>query len=158
MTDMTDETKVDMDKPMTLHSIARLHELFYVDDEGNLIRKIARSNMKAGDIAGSPNTWGHLKVIVDGSFVYNHRIVWAMTYGQWPDKTIDHINGIKTGFRGVSFDSRRKRFQAQITVEGNHKYLGHFASAPEASAAYEAAAKNLHGDFYRDMGKSNEQR
>jgi hypothetical protein len=116
--------------------------------------------------------------MIDGRFYYNHRVVWAMTYGSWPDKQIDHINGVgsdnrisnlrlasdmqnnhnrginknnKTGFRGVSFDSKRGAYQAQITVAGKHKYLGHFKDPKSASDAYEVEAKKLHGDFYRSI-------
>jgi len=161
-------------------TVARLHELFSVSTNGDLVRKISCRSKKAtaGDVAGSPNAWGHLKVMVDGQMIYNHQVVWAMTHGEWPTKAIDHVNGLKTdnrpdnlrlasstennhnrgvnrnnrtGFRGVSRDSRRNKFQAQITVDGNHMYLGHFDSAEEASRVYEAKARELHGDFYRDQ-------
>lgn len=169
---------------MKLPSIDRLHELFRVDEAGNLVRKTSNPNAhyKEGDIAGGKNAWGHLKVMVDCVMVYNHRIVWAMTYGEWPSMAIDHINGDgsdnrlcnmrlasdeennhnrgknknnRTGYRGVCFDNRRKAYMAQITVGGRGKYLGHFKTAVQASDAYEAEAKILHGKFYRPKEAAN---
>jgi hypothetical protein len=153
-----------------------------LEEDGRLRRRISQSKYKAGTYAGSINAWGHLKVRIGGVFIYAHRIVWAMTYGKWPEKSLDHINGIKTdnrpenlreatdlennhnvgirktnstGYRGVSVDRRRNAFQAQITVNGKHRYLGHFKTPEEASVAYENAARAFHGEFYRTPENSN---
>jgi hypothetical protein len=40
------------------------------------------------------------------------------------------------------------RYRAQIHVSGKQQYLGYFDTIAEASAAYEQAAKELHGEFY----------
>lgn len=49
--------------------------------------------------AGSPNTSGYIRISVvwrDGTArdIRLHRLAWLMTYGDWPEKLIDHINGI----------------------------------------------------------------
>lgn len=107
-----------------------------------------------------------------------HRIAWLLHYGQWPEGDIDHINGVKTdnrienlrvgtrasgnhnkgvnrlnssGFRGVSWDSDRRKWAAQIKIDGKNKRLGRFKDVEDASRAYEAAAKIVHGEFYRPM-------
>src|ERR1700677_4278465 len=51
-----------------------------------------------------------------------------------------------TGLLGVTIarDKRRKRFQAQININGVYKNLGRFATAEEAHAAYLAAKRILH--------------
>lgn len=54
-----------------------------------------------------------------------------------------------TGFKGVSYDKRRNKFEAQIKVDNRKKYLGHFSTAEEAHSAYCAAAKKYHGEFAR---------
>lgn len=53
-----------------------------------------------------------------------------------------------SGFKGVSFRRARGKFQAAITLNGKKKYLGLFATAQEASIAYNETAKRLHGEFY----------
>ena len=162
----------------TLPTTDRLRELFHVRDDGVLVRNISdpEGRTKAGDIAGSLNSEGYLCTRIDGGKYLNHRIVWAMIHGEWPSERIDHINGVrtdnspgnlrlinaaenthnrgrnsnnKTGFRGVSFSKIRASFVAQITVKGKYHYLGYFTTAEEASQAYEAKAKELHGEFYR---------
>lgn len=45
----------------------------------------------------------------------------------------------KSGFRGVYFSNRRQKFRATIKVSGKRVRLGSFATAEEASAAYEKA-------------------
>lgn len=53
----------------------------------------------------------------------------------------------KLGVKGVFKD--RNKFAAQITTNGNRKYLGAFNTIEEAHAAYVEAAKKHHGDFAR---------
>ncbi len=43
-----------------------------------------------------------------------------------------------TGFRGVSFDKNRNKFQAKITVNKKGKHLGYFTTNMEAAEAYDA--------------------
>ena len=51
-----------------------------------------------------------------------------------------------TGFKGVNFD--KKKYRAQIRINGKLKHLGYFKTAEEASRAYEEKAKEIHGNFY----------
>lgn len=54
-----------------------------------------------------------------------------------------------SGFRGVSLHKSTGRWRATIRIDGKKVELGLFASAQEASAAYESEAKKHHGEFYR---------
>lgn len=57
-----------------------------------------------------------------------------------------------TGFKGVRLASdskKHQKFYACISVDGERIYLGRFATAEEAYAAYCKAAKELHGEFAR---------
>ena len=59
-------------------------------------------------------------------------------------KRIDNTSG----FKGVSFNNKTKKYRARININGKLKHLGLFESAEEASKAYEAKAKELHKEFY----------
>jgi len=52
-----------------------------------------------------------------------------------------------TGFKGVTRGECSGRWRAVITVNGRQRHLGTFDSPEEASAAYIAAAGELHGEF-----------
>ena len=52
-----------------------------------------------------------------------------------------------TGYKGVSYDEKRRSFYACIYISGKTKSLGRYKTAGEASEAYEAKAKELFGDF-----------
>ena len=55
-----------------------------------------------------------------------------------------------SGFRGVYFDKRPKRWYARITYESKTYHLGGFDIAQEASIAYNKKALELFGQFIQD--------
>lgn len=52
-----------------------------------------------------------------------------------------------TGYKGVSFDSRRNKYAAGISFRGTNYHLGYFISPETAAKAYDKAAKRLFGEF-----------
>lgn len=57
-----------------------------------------------------------------------------------------------SGFKGVTFlkrADRRRRYRAEIHVDGKHFILGHYETAEEAARVYDGAALALHGEFAR---------
>lgn len=160
-------------------SIARLRQLFTVNPDGLLIWRVAHGSVKVGDEAGRATPRGYRRVSVANKEYQVHRIVFAMTHGRWPTDQIDHINGVKNdnrpcnlreatntqnkinipvqannkvGMKGVCRHSRGRKYMAQITIDGKHKYLGLFQTAEAASAAYQAAATKHYGEFaYRPL-------
>ena len=77
--------------------IDRLKQLFsYNPDTGLFKRKLSRGNAKKGTVVGRLDTKGYLRVCVDGKDYKLHRLAWLLTYGDWPEDQIDHINGDKT--------------------------------------------------------------
>jgi hypothetical protein len=53
----------------------------------------------------------------------------------------------KSGYKGISFCNRSKRFVAEICLNGKRYYLGQFIDRKEAAKAYNIGAIKFHGEF-----------
>lgn len=123
-----------------------------------------RTGKLAGYRAGDPNrpAGQRFQVWADGASQYEHRVVWLMTHGAFPDGPLDHIDGnvanndpsnlrLSTA-RDNSQNVRRRgvtlaangRWRARIMSDGRSVSLGTFTTEDEARAAYEAAKLKLH--------------
>ena len=134
----------------------------------------ANNKIKVVDIAGTLNYNGYRYIRMNGENYREHRLAWFYVYGHWPEKEIDHINGMKTdnsienlreasrsennmnkpkqinntsGYKGVCWHKAAQKWQAHIKINKKLKHLGLFDSPEEAYAAYCEAAKRLHGEF-----------
>ncbi len=58
-------------------------------------------------------------------------------------------NNNKNGYRGITWNKRRKKWVAQISIDNKNKGLGYFITKEEAAEAYNAVASKLHGEFAR---------
>lgn len=152
-----------------------LHELFEYKD-GNLIYKIKPSNNRnIGDVAGTIDTKGYRVIKINYKRYMAHRLVWTYHNGEIPTGLqIDHINQIKddnrienlrlathsqnqsnatknkinkSGFKGVSWHKRSKKWMAMIGHNNKKINIGGFSTPELASEAYKAAAIKLNGDF-----------
>ena len=54
-----------------------------------------------------------------------------------------------TGYKGVSYDQRRKKYIASIAVDYKSKFLGYFSDPIEAALKYDQAAILLFGEYAR---------
>lgn len=133
-----------------------------------------RGRVKAGSVAGTVNVHGYVAIKIDQRLFLAHRLAVFWMTGLWPAIEIDHRdrNGtnnawanIRTATRAQNSRNGRKRinnttgfkgvvavpwgFAAKITVDGKRHYLGSFATAELAHAAYCSAAERLHGEFAR---------
>jgi len=151
-----------------------LKERFEYKD-GQLIYKIKPSNNRnIGDTAGSSDA-NYIQIIINNKKCYCHRLVWIYHNGDIPiGMQIDHINRNKTdnrienlrlstprnnclnktkqsrntsGYKGVSWYKRDKKYRATIKHNCKNIHLGYFDTPELAHAAYIDAATKLHKDF-----------
>lgn len=142
---------------------------------GTLTRKKAFGTRSPGPCSKGKNRHGYLTARVGRVTFQQHRLIWVLVTGQWPDRLIDHINedgadnrwsnlrladesqnswnarrrsDNKTGYRGVS--KHGNRFCANIRIGGHRRYLGSFATAEKAAAAYAVASKAVRGEFHSE--------
>lgn len=155
--------------PISVESIRG--RLRYDPETGEIFRRMRGGGEKR---IGGLRPTGYRALQIDGVMVYEHRLAWALSYGEWPSDDIDHINGDRSdnrlsnlrlatrsqnninagppkdntsGFRGVS--ANRGRWGAYINVDGKRHWLGTFDTQEEAAAAYAEAALKHFGEFAR---------
>jgi len=130
--------------------------------------------VKAGSEAGF-ETSGYWSIHIQGKRFLAHRLAFFLMTGELPKRglLVDHINGqtldnrwcnLRLASPSENCRNRRKlvgkvlpkgvsrastRFRANIRVAGKLRHLGYFDTEEEASEAYQAAARELHGEFYR---------
>lgn len=131
-----------------------------------------QSRIAPGADVGSIHRDGYQYVTIGLRMRLAHRIVWLMTYGEWPQGYVDHINrvrhdnrvrnlrlatpsessrntssmkGSSSRFLGVC--RNKTGWQASIRIGKNARYLGTFQTEEEAAAVYAAEAKKLFGEF-----------
>lgn len=136
----------------------------------------AGTKMKKGDRAGGAKIGHYSEIKIRGKSYKAHRLAWLYVHGRFPDGCIDHINGDpsdnrlcnlreashaenlrntkkqksnSTGYKGVSWHQRDRRYQANISVNQKRIYLGSFLDPEQAYAAYCKASKEYHGEFGR---------
>lgn len=157
---------------LTLEELDR--NLDYNPITGILTWVIAKKKTQIGSIAGHVQKDGRRRIKLNGVCYLAHRLAWFSNYGEWPNGEIDHIDrnpdnnaisnlrivtksqnqwntGIqknnKSGFKGVYFHARDKKFIASATNFGKVNYIGRFDSAEEASEAYLAFIEKTRDSF-----------
>jgi hypothetical protein len=128
----------------------------------------------AGKVAGGSHNRGYTHIAIDRVKYLAHHLAWVFMTGNWPTDRVDHKDLNKkhnawanlrfatplensanasvrsdniSGFRGVSFVSKRKTWQAKITRDGKTVFLGSFPTAELASIVYAAKARELYGEY-----------
>ncbi len=148
--------------------------LYYNPNNGDFIRLKTSYNkpQQIGTIAGDKIPGQYVRISIDGERYYAHRLAWLWMAGEWPKEEIDHVNGIrndnrwnnlrsasrkknaqnhtkprsdnKSGYLGVSFDSKRNKWTARIKINSTYKYLGRFDIKEDARDAYIKAKRKYH--------------
>lgn len=137
-----------------------------------LVRKSSRAG--PGDRAGNRMPKGYRAIQIDGVQYYEHRLAWLYMHGVWPDKEIDHKDGItdnnifdnlkqatrlqqvqnfheennknKLGFMGVYKNG--SGFATAINVVGKRVRLGTHESAELAHLIYMEAKRKYHEGWH----------
>lgn len=160
-----------------------LHELLhYNPDTGVFFWKVKRRpHFNPGDEAGGIDVrMGYVRIRINGTKYLAHRLVWLYVYGYFPADQVDHINGNRqdnrlvnlreatrtenarnrarrrdnsSGFTGVSFDNKSKKWQVQCSLHGRRTRIGGFTTPQEASKVYEQFIATHWGDFKPDISR-----
>ena len=158
----------------SVHDVSLIREYFDYSAQTGILtwKKKPAISVTVGDVAGYiDRSSGYRRVSFKGYGIREHRLIWAIVHGKWPEGDLDHINGIRsdnrisnlrdagrcanaqnqrkasknnksTGLLGAYKD--RSRYRAIIRVDGKPLHLGHFDTAEDAHAAYVAAKRNFH--------------
>lgn len=138
-------------------------------------RQQLSSAYPVGAIAGS-RAHRYRCIVVDGRSYPEHHLAWFYMKGAWGRPIIDHrdrnpVNNRwdnlrlatfshnsanrrrhrnnTSGFKGVVFERRTGKWVARIWKDRRCHFLGRYATAQQAHAAYVAKAHELFGDFAR---------
>src|SRR5689334_3411959 len=117
-------------------------------------------------------TNGYVRAKINGQMVSMHRFLMSLSRGQKID--VDHINGIRhdnrrsnlrlctrsqnlgnqslkrensSGYKGVSWDKSKRKWQVKITFQGKQFHLGRYDDPEVAHQVYVREANRLFGEF-----------
>lgn len=131
--------------------------------------------------AGTKNSAGYRVISLFGKRYLEHRLAWFYVHGEMPKHEIDHINQIRDDNRisnlrqvthsenqrnktrkdsrvdeiGIWWCRRRKRYIAEISLNGKKVYQKSFTDIDEAISARKAKALEL--GFHENHGKTQAQ-
>ena len=139
--------------------------------EGNLIWVKPKARwLSKGDKVGCQRSDGYIVTNVFGRNYLLHRLIWFWHFGDWP-KLLDHIDQNRSnnrienlrsvnkrinvyntdklwshntsGIRGVSWDSKNKKWTARFKCNGKYEFLGYFDSKEDAQFSRQQAERSL---------------
>jgi hypothetical protein len=154
---------------------ARLREILNYCPETGVWTWIKTENfrLKPGSIAGRTDRDGYREISIGKRHYRSGRLAFLYMLGEWPprDMHVDHIDHCpsndrwtnlrlatqsqnqantrrrtSSGLKGVKF--RDGKWLATISVNNKKKHLGSFINPSDAHAAYVAAGRELHGEFF----------
>lgn len=153
--------------------------LDYCPNTGKLTRKERYQRWPKGHEMGWVSSDGYRKLRIFGKYEYAHRIAWAIYYGEFPSRKIDHINRNRSdnricnlrladdsqnsanqsirsdntsGIKGVTWNKLRNKWQAQIQYKGIRK-TGYFDKLEDAAKFYDDTAKTLCDEYFIKNGE-----
>jgi len=156
----------------------RLKELLHYDPDTGIFTwiKATGPRCKIGNVAGSIQTFGYRQIKLNTINYCAHKLAWFYFYGELHNGEFDHINRIKddnrivnlrkatrsnntqnvpirkdnkSGYKGVSWNGYKKRWIAQIFINGKQKQIKASKNIEDAiKARDEFVKKHYDHDFY----------
>jgi hypothetical protein len=135
----------------------------------------SKGGQKAGNVAGCLDN-GYYTIRIERRNWRSSRLAFLYMRGRWPIEVMDHKNGNPSddrwinlreathaqnqqnhkrnsrnmsGYKGVQWMPRHRKFRARIRVNNVLIWLGNFNTPQLAHAAYVVAAKKHFGEFAR---------
>ena len=156
----------------------RLKSLLDYDPETGISTwLVGKGTARAGARAGSISTsHGYRKIQIDGKLYLEHRVIFFWMTGRWPAQHVDHRDMDKlnnrwhnlreatrsqntanrrayknntSGVKGVCWNKRKKKWVAQIAVNGVKIHLLATDSKEKAEVWYRAFAELAFGEYAR---------
>lgn len=152
--------------------------LLYDPMDGIFIWIVRKCGVRYGSIAGGFEKNGYNQIEINRVKYYSHRLAFFYMTGEFPKWQVDHINhdrsdnrwcnlrlcsrsenmvnmkkfkNNRSGFTGVHFDRREKRWRSYISDKGNVIHLGYFDSKDRAIEARKEAEDKY--NFHSNHGK-----
>jgi hypothetical protein len=157
---------------------SELKELLHYDPDTGIFTWINPSKGRKGNPQKIRKD-GYCYICIKYKKYLAHRLAWLYVYGKFPEVFIDHINMDKSnnrienlrlvtysgnsinkklqknntsGYKGVTYNKKSKRYMAKIKIQQKEIYLGLFESIENAALAYKKAALKYHKDFINMNG------
>jgi hypothetical protein len=161
-------------RDLTLEDVRKI--VAYDKESGLFVRVKAAPHMPVGAICGFVHHTGYILIRVKNFRVPAHILAWLFITGEWPVEDVDHKDTDRannremnlrlsgdcgnaqnasrrsdntSGFKGVTYFRRNRKWGASINCRGSRHFLGLFTIPELAHAARCVAATSLHGEFAR---------
>lgn len=86
---------------------------------------------------------------IDGNSLNNQRSNLRLaTHGENMRNRKRHSNNT-SGYTGVYWDASKRKWRAEVRLNGKNKHAGYFSDVEEAAKARDLLARELHGEFAR---------
>ena len=158
---------------MKIHTPKMLREVFWYNPISGEVKwkAAAGKRVSAAGAAGTLSTSGYIRITYEGVSYSAHHLAWALFKGKWPLDQLDHRDGDRTnnaianlrecscaenqqnkgissnnksGFVGVSWNSRHGGWAAKITANGKVSHLGVYSTREAAAKRYAEEKRRLH--------------
>lgn len=165
-------------KNFSIENLKRAPEFISYEPETGHFRRLKAigNRFKVGEIAGTVNQQGYVRIMMFGMGFQAHRLAFYFMTGELPndDLEVDHINGDRSdnkwenlrlvthavnmqnsrtpkhntsGHPGVRYVKANQKWAARISVNGRMLQLGEYAEKQDAIESYLEAKRKMHEGF-----------